>query len=251
MIKKIVYSLNLFLRLIFIYLENPLSLFGYLSGRTVLLKLRQGISFYTAQLLDAVIVSETVLDDSYGVGLLDRKIKGRIIDVGAGIGDFSVLVSYQCPGADILAFEPNPSQLKLLKENIRINKRKNIRVLNLAVGNKKKYELNIPASNVHASTLSTDKKGRKIQVIGTPLSKYIRGRVDFLKIDCEGAETGVLESIKPKQFGVIKKIVCEYHNHIVPGSDKKVSTILAKYGYTIGYIKNDIVPTTGYVVASR
>lgn len=247
MIKKLLYTIFSLIKIVF-QLKNPLVLFGYLIKKPVRLDFKNGMSLSTNQLLDAVIVKETILDDDYRLSLI--KVMKSIIDVGAGLGDFSLLAAKKFPQAQILAFEPNPDQYKLLKENIRINNIKNIKTFNFALGTKKNYHLYLSAFNVHASTLKNDKSKNRIKVTGKRLNEFINESIDLLKLDCEGAELDILKSISNNKMGLIKRIIIEYHNNIIQNEDKKILTILKKWPYKIIIKKNFLVSGTGYIFAT-
>ena len=63
----------------------------------------------------------------------------------------------------------------------------------------------------------------KIKVPTILLSKYIKQRVDFLKIDIEGAELIVLNEIKSK-LHLVERIFIEYHSF--ENNDQNLSEIL-------------------------
>ncbi len=246
MIKKIIYSLIVFIKISFL-LKNPFVLFGYLLGKPVRLDFKNGIFLITLQLLDPIIIYETIIDDSYKINAL--KQPQVIIDVGAGLGDFSILCAKKFTDAKIIAFEPNPEQYKLLRENIKINKVRNVQTYNLAVGTKSSYDLYLAPSSVHSSTIELPKTKKITTVQGTRLDKYINSKVDFLKIDCEGAEIDILKSISPQKMKLIKKIAAEYHNYIINNEDKKIMEILKRHEFIVKKKKNNLIPATGYVLA--
>ncbi|MCL4314798.1 MAG: FkbM family methyltransferase, partial [Candidatus Thermoplasmatota archaeon] len=61
-----------------------------------------------------------------------------MVDVGAGIGEFSVLAS-SIVGKEgkVIAIEPSPEDFKTLQYNIKENKCSNVIPINSAVSNKK------------------------------------------------------------------------------------------------------------------
>ncbi len=54
---------------------------------------RNGLSFEVSSFLDLLILKETIYDDVYRLSDLEGEGPKLIIDVGAGIGSFSILVS--------------------------------------------------------------------------------------------------------------------------------------------------------------
>jgi len=104
----------------------------------VILLRKFGMTFKLKTYLDLLVLKEVVLDEEYeslGVAI-DEKDK-IIIDIGAGFGDFSIMIAKKFPGARIYAFEPDQSYFSLLKENIKINNVQNVFAFNTAVNSLK------------------------------------------------------------------------------------------------------------------
>jgi hypothetical protein len=60
-----------------------------------------------------------------------------------------------------------------------------------------------------------------VSVLTDTLSGYMAGKIDFLKMDIEGAEHQVLNEISGKdKLKFIDKCVLEYHHHIDPDEDR-------------------------------
>ncbi|KKQ01655.1 MAG: Methyltransferase FkbM family [Candidatus Roizmanbacteria bacterium GW2011_GWA2_36_23] len=257
MTRKIIYSLTVLLRLIFFHLRNPVVLFGYLFKKPVRLDFKNGISLLTLQPLDAIVSYETIIQDSYKVINLRLLYKSKkrnrlnIVDLGAGLGDFSIFIARKYPDARIIAIEPNNNQYELLKKNLELNKVKNVLMYNLAVGTKSSYNLNVTNSNVHASTVNISDVKYKYKVKGQRLDRFMAERIDFLKIDCEGAEIDILNSISPRNFKKISLIVAEYHNHIIENEDKKIIRILKENGFKVKKEVNPLVVSIGYISGKK
>lgn len=52
----------------------------------------------------------------------------KVVDMFAGIGPFSILIAKRFPGAHVIAVDKNPVAIKYLKENIRLNRVRNIEI---------------------------------------------------------------------------------------------------------------------------
>jgi len=52
----------------------------------------------------------------------------KVVDMFAGIGPFSILIAKRFPGSQIIAIDKNPVAIKYLRENVRLNKVKNIEI---------------------------------------------------------------------------------------------------------------------------
>ena len=49
-----------------------------------------------------------------------------VVDLFAGVGPFSILIGKSVPGASVVAVDKNPGAVKLLRENIRLNRLDNV-----------------------------------------------------------------------------------------------------------------------------
>ncbi|HRY22614.1 MAG TPA: FkbM family methyltransferase [Candidatus Dojkabacteria bacterium] len=188
---------------------------------------------------------EIFKEETYHLDLdIDRTDEPNIIDVGAHIG-LSILYFKSCyPNAHITAFEPNPNIFPLLEENIEYNNIKNVQLHNIAIGkDTRERDLYIESSGFAAfSTASFRKdawngkqKSRPIIVQTEPLSKYIKKKVDLLKVDTEGAEYEILKELDESgSFSAIENLLVEYH----PSPRSKLQNlekILKKNGYDVSY----------------
>ncbi len=125
-----------------------------------------------------------------------------VIDVGANIGYFTLLMA-RCVGASgkVYAFEPDPENFNLLRKNVRINGYKNVILVKAAVARKKgKIGLFVNEnSNAEHSIYSFSKNQKKILVNSWSLDEYFSDKdkkVDFVKLDIQGAEPEALLGMK-------------------------------------------------------
>ena len=127
-------------------------------------------------------------------------------DVGAHIGYFSMKAAVQVgKSGRVVAFEPNPEILKLLRDNVAANHFENVVVEPIACTDRDQtltlYAA--PLLNTGASSLakqnaeiSADQAPHAYSVRGRPIDDVVRElgltRLDAIKIDVEGAEVLVL-----------------------------------------------------------
>ena len=79
--------------------------------------------------MDAWIVKETNLDRDYevhGTAIQDGWI---VVDIGAGLGDFTVFAARRTPHGRVFAYEPAPDSVALLEQNLGLNGIRNVDVL--------------------------------------------------------------------------------------------------------------------------
>jgi len=163
-----------------------------------------------------------------------------IIDCGGHIGLAVLYFKSLYPQARILSFEPNPETFTLLQKNIVQNDLRDVEAVNLALtrDGTKDAILYVGEDFLHAWD-STDTiepnlwvnmhEYRGIPVQSARLSSYINGRVDFLKIDIEGAEVAVLEELSGK-LSVVSALTLEYHQNTANLAQGKLQKILEKLG---------------------
>lgn len=136
-----------------------------------------------------------------------------IIDCGANIGLSVLYFNKLFPDSEIIAFEPDPHIFKVLKENIKYNKCKNIQLFQKAIwidSNGVKFNLE---GGFSGRIPKSEEENNVIMVESISLREFIDRPVDFLKIDIEGAENKVVFDIATK-LHFVKNIFIEFHSHI-------------------------------------
>jgi FkbM family methyltransferase len=149
-------------------------------------------------------VRDILCDDSYGIGRLPAA--PRVLDLGANVGVFSVCLRWLRPAASVLAVEPDPDNLRLLRENTASLGPERFRILDAAVGGR-------PGEALLGGNTSD---GRRILQDGdvavnmVPLADLLREPVDLLKMDIEGSEVAALKSAG-EALRRVERAVVEYH----------------------------------------
>lgn len=153
--------------------------------------------------------------------ILDPFIKNSrtlILDVGAHIGLFSIYARTFNPLVKIWSCEPEEENFAALKENLKLNNVKNIEIKNLAVSDKTQEEMMFLSEDSHNHSLLKEAKvdSDKCKKVRTTTIDRILERYDvcdLIKMDCEGAEFKIIQSIAPETFKKIKAIYIEYHKY--------------------------------------
>jgi FkbM family methyltransferase len=115
------------------------------------------------------------------------------IDVGANVGQYCIPLSRQF--RRVIAVEPNPTALEVLRQNLRRNGIVNIEIVPLAVAQKKGRVM--LRRGGFLTTWSIRRPGEAgVEVASVPLDDVMKDieKVDLLKVDIEGAENDVLMS---------------------------------------------------------
>jgi FkbM family methyltransferase len=149
-----------------------------------------------------------------------------VIDIGAHIGAFSVWAATQAISGQIYAFEPNHENYLLSEENKLLNDLKNLHIFELAVSNKS-GEAVLFNSEYHNMTHSLIEDGMENKEVvhtislGEILQENNIDRVNYLKIDAEGAEYLIVLNAPSKVLVKIDKIFIEYHDNLDHGHNFK------------------------------
>lgn len=148
-----------------------------------------------------------------------------IIDCGANIG-LSILYFKQLnKNSKIIAFEADPIVYSSLEKNIKQYSYNNIELINAAVWNEE-TKLIFKSEGSVGGRISTDKESTKFdfEVKAVRLRKYLSSKVDFLKIDIEGAEFNVIKDCSDLLIN-IENLFLEYH--VLQNEEQKLQEILS------------------------
>ncbi len=149
-----------------------------------------------------------------------------VIDIGAHIGAFSVWAATQATSGHVYAFEPDDENYRLLEENKKLNGLANLHTFNVAVS-ASNGEAVLFTSEYHNMTHSIFKTGAQhknsVRTISLPDILQANGidRVNYLKIDAEGAEYPILLKTPSSVLRQIDKIYIEYHDDLDHGHNYK------------------------------
>jgi FkbM family methyltransferase len=122
------------------------------------------------------------------------------IDVGANVGWYTVFAARAVgPSGQVVAFEPEPSNLDLLNRNVRLNRLTNVVVEGKGLSNAAgSFKLFLERGNLGMHSLVVEHEGRQyIDVETVRFDDYWKGQGDIklVKIDTEGAEAMILEGM--------------------------------------------------------
>ncbi len=169
--------------------------------------------------------------------------KSTILDIGAHYGYFSLFAAQNsAQGSHIIAVEPDNANFKMLQKNIASSGYENITTLYYAVGSEDGVSrLYHGRSTNHSILQSYDLLNKDLpydEVNSVSLEKLFAEnkieQVDFLKMDCEGAEFPILTSTPPHVFERIETISMEFHDLRDPDySAEALLQILISQGFEI------------------
>lgn len=160
---------------------------------------------------DLVVFYDIFLDHQYNISVKNAKV---IIDCGANIGLFTVLMKNKYPDAKVIAIEPDEENFFELKKNA--SKYPNVFFENYGIWNtdtklKVSDKYNRGKWGIVVEEDLVDSNIESIS-INTLMKKYDIDIIDILKIDIESSEkqlfSGNYEAWLPK----VRKIVIELHD---------------------------------------
>ncbi|MHA1370961.1 MAG: FkbM family methyltransferase [Promethearchaeota archaeon] len=184
-IKKI----KLFDDKVFFELENGLMFLGISNTR---------IKWQLFNMLNELLTRDHDYEKYY-------KLKAGDIIVDAGAGPFGVFTIFasKIVGATglVIAIEPEKNNLKNLKENIKINNLENVIVVSKGLWNKKLIKKLYIGNNSFAThSLSENSEKLAVSIELDTLDNILTGldisKVNFVKMDIEGAEIQALDGMK-------------------------------------------------------
>jgi FkbM family methyltransferase len=138
---------------------------------------------------------------------------GLFVDVGANFGLYTCILS-ENKSVTVYAVEPNYMIIPALVNNIKINNRSNVRVLNTALSDGfKLLTLDLPVNNNLGRASFKKDNGQSFSILSCSLNylfeSYSWNTIDLLKIDIEGNEFDVVKNFSFETFPV-KNILLEF-----------------------------------------
>jgi FkbM family methyltransferase len=167
-----------------------------------------------------------------------------IVDCGANIGVSIAYYKKKYPDAEILAFEPDKKIFSILERNVRNAGFTNVTLVNKGIWNQHgKIQFLVDGAD-GGSILKND-----LDFVGdsfiaeietTCLKDYLVRKVDFLKIDIEGAESVVIEDCQDV-LQQVEYLFIEHHgNRCEKQKLDRTLQVLAKNGFRY-YIESAVI----------
>jgi FkbM family methyltransferase len=157
----------------------------------------------------------------------------RIVDLGANIGLFGLLVMAGHPSAHLTAVEPDPANAEVLRRAEALNMLdwKIVEAVAAAHGG------TVPFASGRFSLSRVEDRPGLPHVEAVDAFAYLAD-ADLAKIDIEGSEWELLASPRLAHEGP-RALVLEYHPHLAPGGDpgRTAVRLLEKAGYKTGAVR--------------
>jgi FkbM family methyltransferase len=213
-----------------------------------------GLQFRVRTAMDVWVIKETCLDRDYenGAGLQDG---WTIIDIGAGLGDFTAYAAQRSPNGRVLAYEPFPESFALLQQNVSLNRLRNVEAKPYAIAERPgSLALNIGLGEaVQHSTTQSGANAIEVQAITLQqvFDEHGLDRCDLLKMDIEGGEYAILRSVDAKLLKHVQRIALEYHDNTPAGQHDELVRLLQSSGFHVQMRANPVHDYLGYLHAVR
>jgi len=217
------------------------------------------LQFKVRGTMDIWSVKETLLDrfyEKYGTPVQDG---WNILDIGGGIGEFTIFAAAGQPAARVAAFEPFPESFQLLKKNLALNGLGHVQIFTDAIGAQNgQISLDISGGEplmIQSGQQETLKSSNTISVncitLENALDRLAFSTCHLLKLDCEGAEYQILMDAAPQVLERIQRIVMEYHDNPGQRTHKDLEVYLASQGFQVKSVPNVVHNHLGYLYAAK
>lgn len=221
------------------YAALMLKLIPGLHRSPLQLHLKNGTRLFIRDFMSLYIYHEIFLDQVYDAELESRA--PLVIDIGANTGFFALYAKQRWPDAKLMCFEPMPDNCDQLEKNIGANQLDGVDLYQRGVaGTCAQATLHVHAKNIGGHSIYAERAGSvsiPITVVDIGTVLYLAGDAscDLLKIDCEGCEYDIINSLTQEQADRISQILYEptpalYDVNALNGR-------LRQLGYTVSYRK--------------
>jgi len=179
-----------------------------------------------------------------------------VLDVGAHIGTFSLLLANQVK--QIFAIEPSLESFEVLNSNIKGNRIQNVKLFQIALseqtGEAKLYYDVEHGNWGHSITKEFSEAGEIVKTISLDdfFEKNLIKRCDFIKFNCEGAEFDILLSASEKTLNKIDKMLVLYHADLnTKYSLQQLLSFIGKNGFYTEIRKQEKDKSRGWIICCK
>lgn len=219
--------------------------------------LKTGETFLVFSLMDLWILKETLLDRQYEQVSVPLQDGWTVVDIGAALGDYAVWAAKQVPHGRVIAVEPYPPSVSLLRSNIDKNHVYNVELFAGAIAAASgSTDLKVEKGHiVQNSTAAGRVTGQVIEVKTASLedlfTQFDIKQCDYLKMDCEGGEYEILFSASMQLLANLDRICMEVHDGMTSHNREDMIEFLQKAGYQTRLTLNPVHTELAYLYAEK
>lgn len=156
-----------------------------------------------------------------------------IIDAGANAGYASLFFAVEYPNAEIIAIEPESSNIEIIKKNTHFLPQ--IQVLQGALWNSNEKLNLLNGNSKDTFQVMQNINESDSEIAGYTVNDIIKAKswqnIDILKIDIEGAEKEVFEGEQGSWLKLVKILIIELHEDYSPGCGDAFARAVAGHGF--------------------
>ena len=208
-------------------------------------------------LMDLWILKETLLDRQYEQVSLPLQDGWTIVDIGAALGDYAVWAAKQVPQGRVIAVEPYPPSVSLLRSNIDKNHVYNVEIFAGAIAASSGItSLQVEQGSIVQNSTAVDQKNKQGVEVKTAsledlFNKFEIEKCDYLKMDCEGGEYEILFSASTQLLANIDRICMEVHDGMTKHNREDMIKFLQNAGYQTRLTLNPVHAELAYLYAEK
>lgn len=168
-------------------------------------------------------ILEVWRDRVYTVGFYRPRDGDVVVDAGAHVGLFSLMVARENPRCRVVALEPFAENHACLEANVRTLGARNVEVYRKAVGSGSGVAAMraVGTRSIDHVMGPADPNGDDaVEVVGLEGVLALAGvsKVALFKCDVEGSERDAFEAADPATLARFQRIALEYHDNLRPGT---------------------------------
>jgi FkbM family methyltransferase len=203
---------------------------------------RGGLRFRVRRLTsDELFVEKVVVQREYLQHGLTLRPGDTVVDVGGNIGTFAVLAAQEA--ARVITLEPDATNVRLLRQNVALNKLQNVTIVQAALADSSGKALLFDGGQ---GGYHTFERSRVASVAGTRPVRTVSLEEVFddhevvlcslLKMDCEGGEFASLPNLPLHVWQRIAQLAMEFHRPRNPEGAEQVERLIAAIRHHFSFV---------------
>jgi FkbM family methyltransferase len=188
------------------------------------------------------------------LNLLRRVVRRDMVvaDIGANVGAFTVTMARLAPSGRVLAFEPSPYTVQILRSNVEQNLLTNVEIVQSAVTDTSgqiQFTDNVFCSaRSRMATGAAEASGDSIVLVDAirldqVCDERAIGQLDFVKTDTEGAEArvirGAADLLRHRRIGALLVEICPAAMAEMDATVAEFLDVVESFGYAVFRLQPD------------